>query len=233
VRQARDFDPSLPHILYEDNHALGVYKPAGLLTQGDRSGEPNLMDWVKGFLAERYAKPGQVFLGLVHRLDRPVSGVMLFARTSKAASRISEQFRERSVEKVYWARVEGVVAPASGRLENCIEHTEGVRRVAIKRTATATAKPASLRYALRSRHAQDSCVVAIELETGRKHQIRAQFAHAGHPVVGDRLYGSRTTLQHEGIALCAISLAFTHPTTKARIKLELPSELLPRELHER
>src|SRR5262245_62378954 len=110
-----------PTVLHLDNHLIAVWKPAGLLTQGDRSGEPNLLDEVKAWLARTYAKPGNVFLGLLHRLDKQVAGVVLFARTSKAASRLSEQFRERTVEKIYWALVQGRLEPPSGELTHYID----------------------------------------------------------------------------------------------------------------
>jgi len=213
-------------VLYEDNHLIGVYKPAGVLTQGDRGGDANLLDVVKSWLAERYDKRGQVFLGLLHRLDRPVSGVMLFAKTSKAASRLSKQFRERSVDKSYLARLEGVIAPPSGQLSHFHLHTEGQRRVDVREHAFRAAKPARLRYETRWASRRE-CVVAVQLETGRKHQIRAQFAQVGHPIVGDRLYGSQRKSEPETIALCAVRLEFAHPITGQAVALELPEELLP------
>jgi 23S rRNA pseudouridine1911/1915/1917 synthase len=214
-------------VLYEDNHLIAVYKPSGMLTQGDSSGEPTLMDWVKRWLAERYDKRGRVFLGLVHRLDRPVAGVILFAKTSKAASRVSQQFRERTVHKLYVARLEGIITPASGHLTHFIEHSEGTRAVQVGERPFGSAKPARLRYETRSAGRTD-CVVRVELETGRKHQIRAQFARAGHPIIGDRLYGSRKRLaRSDEIALCAVQLTLRHPTTAAGLELALPDELWP------
>jgi 23S rRNA pseudouridine1911/1915/1917 synthase len=217
-------------VLYEDNHLIAVWKPSGMLTQADRGGDPNLMDWVKHWLAERYGKPGKVFLGLVHRLDRPVAGVILFAKTSKAASRVSKQFRERTVQKLYIARLEGVITPPSGHLTHFIEHTEGTRAVQVREHAFGSAKPASLRYETRSADRKD-CVVTVRLETGRKHQIRAQFARLGHPIVGDQLYGSRKRLAtpHE-IALCAVRLTLSHPTTGAEVDISLPEASWPTSL---
>ena len=213
-------------VLYEDNHLIAVFKPAGVLTQGDASGEPSLMDWVKRWLAERYHKPGNVFLGLVHRLDRPVSGVILFAKTSKAASRLSQQFRERTIDKRYLACVEGALAPPRGRLAHFIAHTEGVRKVKVSNQARSDAKSASLRYD--TRWADDIVsILEVQLETGRKHQIRAQLAHVGHPIVGDRLYGSRCVDDSAAIALCSVSLAFVHPITKTPLTIQLASPLLP------
>lgn len=212
-------------VLYEDNHLIAVFKPAGVLTQGDASGEPSLMDWVKAWLAERYHKPGNVFLGLVHRLDRVVCGVVLFAKTSKAASRLSQQFRERTVEKHYLACVEGTPSPARGRLAHFIAHTEGSRRVRVSKDTRTDAKSASLRYDTQWRSDTVS-VLDVQLETGRKHQIRAQLAHVGHPIVGDRLYGASRGDSAE-IALCSVSLSFTHPITRAPLTIELPHALLP------
>ena len=217
--------PGALHVLYEDNHLIAVMKPAGVLTQGDASGEPSLMDWVKDWLRQRYHKPGNVFLGLLHRLDRPVSGVLLFAKTSKAASRLSQQFRERTVEKHYLACVEGALTPPAGRLAHFIAHTEGSRSVRVSNTQHTGAKSASLRYDTRWSDARVS-VLDVQLETGRKHQIRAQLAHVGHPILGDRLYGARAD-DSAAIALCSVSLAFAHPITKQPLTIVLPPALLP------
>jgi 23S rRNA pseudouridine1911/1915/1917 synthase len=217
---------SVLQVLHEDNHLIAVFKPAGLLTQGDQSGEPCLMDWVKRWLAERYHKPGKVFLGLVHRLDRPVSGVVLFARTSKAASRLSQQFREREVDKRYLVAVEGTLTPARGRLEHFITHREGSRAVQVSNHERSGAKSARLRYDTRWGDAKIS-VLEVQLETGRKHQIRAQLAHVGHPILGDRLYGARMRSEADGIALCSVSLTILHPITKAPLTIALPRALMP------
>jgi 23S rRNA pseudouridine1911/1915/1917 synthase len=211
-------------VLYEDNHLIAVYKPSGLLTQGDRSGDATLMDGVKQFLAVKYHKPGRVFLGLIHRLDRQVAGIVLFAKTSKGASRLSAQFRERTVEKVYHARLEGVIAPANGRLVNFIAQREDAAGVRVVTEPGPDAKAASLSYRTLASD-RDECVVEVALETGRKHQIRAQFAHIGHPLVGDRLYRARRSWQPGGIALCAVRLTFQHPVANTPIVVELPREL--------
>jgi 23S rRNA pseudouridine1911/1915/1917 synthase len=211
-------------VLYEDNHLIAVHKPAGLLTQGDRSGDETLMEVVKQFLAAKYHKPGRVFLGLIHRLDRQVAGIVLFAKTSKGASRLSAQFRERTVSKLYHARLEGVVAPPHGRLVNLIAQREDAARVRVMTEPSSDAKQASLTYRTLAEN-RDDCVVEVELETGRKHQIRAQFAHIGHPLVGDRLYGARRSWQPGGIALCAVRLTFQHPVAKTPVVVELPREL--------
>ena len=213
-------------ILYEDNHLIAVCKPAGMLTQGDASGEPSLLDWVKRWIAVQHQKPGNVFLGLLHRLDRPVCGVVLFAKTSKAAARLSQQFRERTVIKRYRAAVEGTITPPSGRLEHFIRHQEGARQVQVSNRPHSDAKTARLRYDTRWTGDKIS-VLEVQLETGRKHQIRAQLAHVGHPIVGDRLYGARPRSDLDGIALCSVSLAVLHPITKAPLIIELTRTALP------
>jgi 23S rRNA pseudouridine1911/1915/1917 synthase len=218
-------------ILYEDNHLIAVCKPAGLLTQGDQSGQTNLLDLVKQSIAVRYQKPGNVFVGLLHRLDRPVTGIVLFAKTSKAAGRLSEQFRERSVVKVYRARVRGTLRPASGRLLHFHSHHEGERAVRLFDASTPNTKTASLIYETRWTDHGES-VLDVQLETGRKHQIRAQLAHVGHPIVGDALYGARQRRQSASISLCAVRLEAQHPITKLPLKLSLPLELVPPELRD-
>jgi 23S rRNA pseudouridine1911/1915/1917 synthase len=216
--------PETLRVLYEDNHLVVVFKPAGVLTQADHSGQPHLMDAVKAWLAAKYHKPGNVFLGMVHRLDRPVSGLVLFAKTSKGAARLSSQFRERRVEKVYHARLEGVIEPARGELAHFIAQHEGANVVQVSNEARPGGKAARLGYDT-IWSGLEECVVEVRLETGRKHQIRAQFAQIGHPIIGDRLYGSRRAAVDRGIALSAVRLAFEHPVTKAPIVVELPREL--------
>ena len=225
-------DRELPlRILYEDNHLIAVCKPAGLLTQGDRSGQPNLLDMVRRSIAARYQKPGNVFVGLLHRLDRPVAGVVVFAKTSKAAARVSEQFRKRTVAKIYRARVHGTLRPPAGRLVHFHCHREGERAVKLFDAPTQDTKTASLVYETRWLvHAES--IVDVRLETGRKHQIRAQLARVGHPIVGDVLYGARPRAQTADISLCALRLELEHPVRKDRLELCLPPELVPGELRD-
>ena len=212
------FDPRWP-VLYEDNHLLAVYKPSGLLVQGDRTGDECLLDLGKRWLKERYHKPGKVFLAMVHRLDRPVAGVVLFARTSKAAGRLSRQFRERSVEKQYLAVVNGVVSGGSGRLIHHIERCNQVSRLVS--TPTKDSQEARLRYTVLGTDHEKS-LLRIFLETGRRHQIRIQLAHKGHPILGDLRYGADAPLPGRQIALLAQSLSVDHPTLKQRLVLNCP-----------
>lgn len=203
-------------VLYEDNHVIAVYKPAGMLTQGDKSKDPNLMDEVKKYLKEKYKKPGNVFLGLVHRLDRPVSGVILFAKTSKGASRLSEQFREHTIEKTYHALVLG--KPNGKVLVNYLAKDTARKKADIK---TEQGQFAELKYEVVALYGSYS-LVKIFLKTGRFHQIRAQFSFAGFPVLGDTKYGAPFVLPDKSIALCATSVAFTLPTKDERKTISVP-----------
>ncbi len=193
-------------VLHEDNHVLGVFKPQGIPCQQGREGVPTILDLAKAHLKEKHHKPGNVFLGLVHRLDQPVSGVLVIAKTSKGASRLSEQFRDRTVEKVYHAWVEG--SPAHGQR--------------LERAASEESKSMSLDYRV-LKQAGDLAKVEVVLGTGRKHQIREQLSEIGHPIVGDTLYGAKPRRRGE-ILLVAKRLSFDHPTTKTRIELVLPDE---------
>lgn len=198
-------------ILHEDNHCLALNKPAGLLTMGDHTGEPTLVDVARDYLREKYQKPGNVFVGVVHRLDRPVSGVVLFARTSKGASRLSEQFRTHSIEKKYLALVEGSVTQPRGELRDRLHKNEDRNFVSVVK-GDQDGQDCILRYERLDRFGRFS-LLQIEPQTGRSHQIRVQLASRGWHIVGDRKYGS--TVSAEGfIALHAQSLGFLHPTTK-------------------
>ncbi|HOX25569.1 MAG TPA: RluA family pseudouridine synthase [Candidatus Krumholzibacteria bacterium] len=207
-------------ILFEDNHLLAVVKPANLLVQGDSTGDPTLLEAARTYLKAEYAKPGNVYLGLVHRLDRPVSGVVLFARTSKAAARLSRQFREGTVRKIYLAVVEGGCEPPAGELVHYLASTgdaRGVTRAAL--AAFPGSKLARLRYHVTDR-AADRSRLEIELITGRRHQIRAQLALAGWPVWGDAKYGARPRASTAGIGLHAWRLGVVHPVSGEPVVLE-------------
>jgi RluA family pseudouridine synthase len=195
-------------ILYTDNHLLVVRKPAGLLVQGDRTGDTSLLDCARQYIKDQFNKPGNVYLGLVHRLDRPTSGVVVFALTSKAAKRLSEQFREGNVRKIYWALVQGKT-PTEGTLVDRIRR-HGPKSHLSKGT---DGQHAELSFR-RLRYHKGVSWIEIELATGRHHQIRVQFAHRGHPVIGDFRYGSKIKFGQRALALHARSLTISHPTRK-------------------
>jgi 23S rRNA pseudouridine1911/1915/1917 synthase len=204
-------NPSPLEVLYEDNHLLALSKPAG---------RPTLTAMAKQYIKGRYAKPGNVYLGVVSRLDAPVSGIVLLARTSKAARRLTEQFRCGTVEKTYWTIVEGNVEPP---LESCVDWVgkdERQHRMQIVEPTSPGAKQARLCYRRLARVQRDS-LLEVKLQTGRKHQIRLQLAHRGHPILGDRKYGSRRRWP-TGIALHARRLVIGHPVGGAPLELEAP-----------
>ena len=194
------------NIIYEDNHLLVVNKPAGQLVQGDQTGRTTLLEEAKTWLKEKYNKPGNVFLGLVHRLDRPASGVVVLARTTKAASRLSEEIRSRRPRKTYWALVAGEV-PLEGRWTDHLHRDEFNSSV----VAAPSGKEARLSYN-RLKFVQGVSLVEISLETGRHHQIRVQFSHRGFPILGDRRYGSLQAFGDNDIALHAREMVIRHPT---------------------
>lgn len=205
-------------ILYLDNHLLVINKPAGVLVQGDASGDLDLLTAGKRYLKERFNKPGNVFLGLVHRLDRPVSGVMVFARTSKAASRLSNQFRARTVEKRYIAMVKGLMV-GEETLINYVRKDHRTVRVVDEN------HPKGLRAELRYRvvkHLKGRSIVLVKLATGRPHQIRVQLAYKGFPIIGDFKYGAKEELDGRNLALHSSLLEIEHPTKNERIKWSVP-----------
>jgi 23S rRNA pseudouridine1911/1915/1917 synthase len=207
-------------ILYEDNHLLAVNKPAGLPTMGTPGDRATLLTVAKEYIKQKYAKPGNVYLGVVSRLDAPVTGVVLLARTSKAAARLTEQFRGHEVEKTYRALVEGVPEPAEAQCVDWLAQDERHRRMHLVGPTIPGAKEARLRYR-RVAVLRGCSLVEVALETGRKHQIRLQLASRGHAVLGDRKYGSRQPFP-AGIALHAWRLAITHPVRGERLSLEAP-----------
>lgn len=225
-------EPGNLRVLYEDNHCLAVFKPARVLTMGDRTGDVSMVELAREHLRRKYHKPGNVFVGVVHRLDRPVSGVLLFARTSKAAARLSEQFRKHSVRKIYHAVVEGRPSPPQGEFVDWLQKDEtiNVSRAAPRIATTQRGTPrdssadggreARLKYrTLRTAHGLS--LLEIDLQTGRSHQIRVQLSSRGLPICGDAKYGSRTRLPG-WLALHAASLTFEHPTLKHLVTVIAP-----------
>jgi len=199
-------------ILHEDNHLLVVNKPAGIATMGTTAGTTSMFTLAKEYLKKKYQKPGNVYLGVVSRLDSLVSGVLIFARTSKAAARLSEQFREHETEKTYWAIVEGVPHPQKGELVHWMSKDESQQKMIVRSKKLADAQEARLKYQT-LREFPEGTLLEVELLTGRKHQIRVQLAKIGHPILGDKKYGSAAAFP-AGIALHARILTIEHPTLK-------------------
>ena len=193
------------NVLYEDNHVIVVEKPINILSQSDATGDVSLYEMVQSYIKEKYQKPGNVYLGLVHRLDRPVGGVMVFARTSKAAARLSKQIQNHEMKKKYLAIVCGKLESLSGTFSDCLKRLDDGNTI-----VSPDGKKAELSYQVLSYHDGKS-LVEISLKTGRHHQIRVQFASRGHYLLGDQRYG---TMDKTQIALFAYYLSFVHPTTK-------------------
>jgi 23S rRNA pseudouridine1911/1915/1917 synthase len=216
------------HVLFEDHHLIAVNKPAPLMTQAPE-GVPSLEAEVKAYLKDKYAKPAGVYLGIPHRLDRPVSGVVVFCRNTKAAQRVAEQFQTHAVTKVYWARVEGLVADDAGEWRDFLRKVDDQARAEIVPADGDGAKEAITAFQVLRRDA-DATLLELTPRTGRMHQLRVQAAARGHPVVGDALYGSSRPFgppaeqpRDRVIALHARRLAFDHPFRhQARVELEAP-----------
>jgi 23S rRNA pseudouridine1911/1915/1917 synthase len=210
-----------PEILYEDNHVIAVNKAPGVLVQGDRTGDRSILDQLKDYLKERDGKPGNVFLGLPHRLDRPTSGALILAKTSKALSRLAASFRDRDVSKIYWAVVENPPENPEGELCDWLKKdgkTNSSRRV---KPGTPGAKEARLRYRLLGA-SERYWLIEVELLTGRHHQIRVQLSAMGCVIRGDLKYGARRSNRNGGIHLHARYLETAHPVRKERLKIIAP-----------
>ena len=217
--------------LYEDNHVIVVYKEVGEIVQGDKTGDLPLSYTVKEWLKEKYQKPGNVFLGVVHRLDRPVAGLVVFAKTSKALSRLNDLFRKGEVHKTYWAIVLHEPAEAEGLLTNWLVRNERQNKTYAYDHEVAGSKKAMLRYKVIGR-SDRYVLLEIHLLTGRHHQIRTQLAHIGCPIKGDLKYGAPRSNPDGGISLLSHRVAFVHPVSKQPIDVvsPLPDEKLWRVL---
>jgi 23S rRNA pseudouridine1911/1915/1917 synthase len=211
--------PNIP-IIYEDNHLLVIDKPSGLLSQEDHTGEPDVLNLCKQYIKKKYNKPGDVFLGLVHRLDRPVSGVMVLARTSKAASRLSYQIRKRTINKTYWALVEGQ-APVFGEFVHFLKKDSRTNVVKAYKSPKRDAKESRLKF-ISIKQSAKFTVVEVDLITGRPHQIRVQFAKEGHPLWGDHKYGNPDKRGNQNIALRSVKMELEHPTKKELMIFKAP-----------
>lgn len=197
------------NVLYEDNHVIVVEKPFNVLSQGDATGDMDLLTMVKQYVKVKYNKPGNVYIGLIHRLDRPVGGIMVFARSSKAASRLNKQFLEHTITKKYLAIVRGKVKDKDTFTDKLLKLENG------NTVVSDNGKEAILNYELLEYNKHlDMSLVSIDLKTGRHHQIRVQFASRGHSLVGDQRYGVQDNKQ---LCLYSYNLTFTHPTTKEEL----------------
>lgn len=208
-------------VIYEDNHIIVVNKNSGEIVQGDKTGDKTLADTVKGYIKERYAKPGAVFLGVVHRLDRPVWGLVVFAKTSKALSRLNEMFRNGDVHKTYWAVTQNAPAEPEGTLTDWIKRNEKQNKSYVYSHEVAGSKKAVLHYRIIGRSDRYT-LVEVELMTGRHHQIRCQLANIGCPIKGDLKYGARRSNPDGSISLLARKIEFVHPVSKKQISVEAP-----------
>lgn len=209
-------------VLYEDNHIIAVNKTCNEIVQGDKTGDTPLADTVKVYIKEKYHKPGEVFLGVTHRLDRPTSGVVLFARTSKALSRLNEMFKSHEqIRKTYWAIVQGAPKQAEARLENWLVRNEAQNKSYIAKPGAKDAKLAVLSYKTLVK-GDHYTLLEVNLETGRHHQIRCQLAAIGCPIKGDLKYGAKRSNPDGGICLHARKIEFIHPVSKQDICITAP-----------
>lgn len=208
-------------VLYEDNHIIAVNKTCSEIVQGDKTGDEPLSETIKKYLKEKYNKPGDVYLGVTHRLDRPVSGVVLFAKTGKALTRLNDMFRNQEIKKTYWAIVKQQPENPEGRLEHFMVRNEKQNKSTAHDKMVPTAKEAALSYKLIAR-SDNFFLLEIHLETGRHHQIRSQLAKIGCPIKGDLKYGFPRSNPNGGISLHARNVEFIHPVSQELIQITAP-----------
>ncbi|MBP6578194.1 MAG: RNA pseudouridine synthase [Chryseobacterium sp.] len=208
-------------IIFEDNHLLVINKKAGQLVQGDKTGDLSLLELIKDFIKKRDEKPGNVFLGLVHRIDRPTSGLVIYAKTSKALTRLTVMVKNREVKKTYWAIVGKEMIPKSQRLIHYLQKNEKTNKATVFIKPTDKAKESILNYQI-IKTLDNYQLLEIDLETGRHHQIRAQLSKIGVPIKGDLKYGAPRSNPDGGISLHARKLEFEHPVTKERVEIVAP-----------
>lgn len=209
------------NVLYEDNHIIIINKAAGEIVQGDKTGDKSLCDTMKQYIKEKYAKPGNVFIGLPHRLDRPVSGVVVFAKTSKALERLNGMFRDGNVKKIYWAITKGKPLKAEGEISSWILRNEKMNKSFSYPKEVKGSKYALLSYTLKAA-SQNYNLIEVELKTGRHHQIRCQLASIGCPIKGDLKYGAQRSNPDGSISLHARYIEFIHPVSKQLIQVTAP-----------
>lgn len=211
-----------PDVLYEDNHTLIVNKRSSQIVQGDKTGDIPLSEIAKQYLKKKYHKPGEVFLGVVHRLDRPVSGALIFARTSKSLARYNELIKKREIRKIYWAIVKEMPPKTHDDLQHFLIKNPGKNKSYVTQKSDQKALEAKLSYTLKA-SSRDYHLLEVELHTGRHHQIRAQLAAIGCPIKGDLKYGFPRSNPDASISLHARSVEFTHPVKKEKIKIVAPA----------
>jgi 23S rRNA pseudouridine1911/1915/1917 synthase len=214
-------------VLFEDNHLLIVNKKSGDIVQGDKTGDKPLSDVVKEYIKEKYNKPGEVFLGVVHRLDRPTSGIIIFARTSKALERLNKMLRERTISKTYWAVVKNTPLKEKDSLIHFLKKNPKNNKSTVFTKETDASKKAILHYSV-IKKLDNYSLLEIDLETGRHHQIRAQLAYIGSPIKGDLKYGASRSNKDGSIHLHARKILFTHPVSKENISIlaPIPNEVI-------
>lgn len=203
-------------ILYEDNHIIVVVKPQNVPSMPDESGDKDMLTMVKEYIKEKYNKPGNVFVGLVHRLDRPTGGIMVFAKTSKAASRLAEQMKNGDFKKTYYAVCKGLFKEKSGSLVNYLKKNEKTNTVTVVPMTTKGAKKAELKYVVLE-ESKGYSLVEVKLLSGRGHQIRVQLSHLGNPIVGDQKYGGESVAK-VALNLFALELIIKHPTKEETLR---------------
>ena len=208
-------------IIYEDNHIIVVNKKSGEIVQGDKTGDTPLSEYVKQYLKVKYNKPGNVFCGVVHRIDRPVGGLVIFAKTSKALERLNKMLRDGEIHKTYWAIVEGKPKEHEATLRNFLKSDGKINKTFLCNSSDPEAKESILQYKTIAEGNRYS-LLEINLLTGRKHQIRAQLAAIGHSIKGDLKYGAKRSNRDGGISLQAKKIEFVHPVSKEHISLEAP-----------
>ena len=209
------------NVIYEDNHILVAEKPVNIVSQADSTKDLDFLNICKNYIKNKYNKPGNVYLGLIHRLDRPVAGLMVFAKSSKAASRLSDQMRQRKIDKKYIAILQGTLNTIEDQLVSYIKKNPIKNISTVKTRSFEGAKKAILNYKLIRMEGRHS-IVEVKLETGRPHQIRAQFSHIGHPILGDRKYGAKKEFNNnKGIALYSTHLSFKHPVKDEVMSFDL------------
>lgn len=220
-------------VVYEDNHVIIVHKESGEIVQGDKTGDKPLSETVKDYIRDKFHKPGNVFLGVVHRLDRPVAGLVVFARTSKALSRLNEMFRKGEVHKTYWAITKNAPAEPEGTLVNWIVRNEKQNKSYVYDKEVPNAKRAELKYSVIA-HTDNYHLLEVNLLTGRHHQIRCQLAHMGCVIKGDLKYGAPRSNPDGSISLLSHEVTFIHPVSKMEIKAEslIPDDRLWRDIAE-